>query len=125
MYTNCIIPLSCKISEALTQYLCPRMFPDAIVRMRQNFDDIDCLQENKKQSSEVRRNDVDSILKQFKGGFITYNRGLQILGEQAVPGMDLFYYEMDEETRAKFSFSDVPLNDAQNNSQQQNNNSSN
>ena len=115
MYTNCIIPLSGKIAEALTQYLCPSLYPDAKVRMRQDFSKVECLQTNKKEESEVRRNDVQAVTQQFKGGFITYNRGLEILGEDKVDGMNLYYWQMDEEMRNKFDFGSNNLQNSQQN----------
>lgn len=115
MYTNCIIPLSGKISEALTQYICDSLYPDQTVRMRQDFSGVECLQSNKKEESEVRKNEVYAILNQFKGGFITYNKGLELLGEEKVVNMDLYYWQMDDDMRAKFEFSNLR------NSQQVNN----
>jgi HK97 family phage portal protein len=53
MYTNCIIPLSDKLSEAYTQYICKNHFPNETVRMRQDFSKVECLQENLKEKSEI------------------------------------------------------------------------
>jgi len=114
MYTNCIIPLSVKISEALSQYICPTFYPDQVVRMRQDFSGVECLQGNLKEESEIKRNDVNTILRQFKGGFIKYNDGLEMLGLSRVNGMDLYYWEMDDELRAKFDFSNADLQNSQN-----------
>lgn len=113
MYTNCIIPLSVKISEALSQYICPTFYPDQVVRMRQDFSGVECLQGNLKEESEIKRNDVNTILRQFKGGFIKYNDGLEMLGLSRVNGMDLYYWEMDDELRAKFDFSNADLQNSQ------------
>jgi len=115
MYTNCIIPLSGKISEALSQYICPTFYPDQVVRMRQDFSQVECLQGSRKEESEVRKNEVYAILNQFHGGFITYNNGLEVLGESKVEGMDLYYWQMDDTMRSKFDFSNLR------NSQQVNN----
>jgi len=117
MYTNCIIPLSGKIAEALTQYICPKLYPDQTVRMRQDFSHIECLQSNKKEESEVRRNLVQATIRQFKGGMIKFNRALEILGEDRVENMDKFFWEMDDVMRAKFEL----ITDNLQNSQQENN----
>lgn len=53
LYTNCIIPLSDKMSEAYTKFLCPNHFPGQNVRMRQDFTQIECLQDNLKEKSEI------------------------------------------------------------------------
>lgn len=53
MYTNCIIPLSGKISEAFTQYLCKPTFEGQKVRMRQDFSKVECLQENLKEKADI------------------------------------------------------------------------
>lgn len=52
MYTNCIIPLSDKLSEALTSFLCTNHFPFETVRMRQDFSGVKCLQTNNKEEAE-------------------------------------------------------------------------
>jgi HK97 family phage portal protein len=53
MYTNTIMPLSDKLSEALTLFLCLNHFPNRNVRMRQDFSKIEVLQENFKEKAEV------------------------------------------------------------------------
>jgi len=52
MYTNCIMPLSDKLSEAYTQFLCTNHFPNENVRMRQDFSAVKCLQTNNKEEAE-------------------------------------------------------------------------
>ena len=101
------MPLSGKIAEAFTQYLCKDLFEGQKVRMRQDFSGIECLQENKKQESEVRKNEVQAITQQFKSGFITYNRGLEVLGEKTIDGMNLYYWQMDDDMRSKFDFTNI------------------
>lgn len=54
MYTNCIIPLSDKMAEAYTQYLCTNHFPGQTVRMRQDFSGVECLQESKTQLADMK-----------------------------------------------------------------------
>ena len=54
MYTNCIMPLSDKMAEAYTQYLCTNHFPGQQVRMRQDFSQVECLQENKKDLADMK-----------------------------------------------------------------------
>jgi HK97 family phage portal protein len=44
MYTNCIMPLSNKLAENLTNFLCKNHFPGRKVRMRQDFKDVPVLQ---------------------------------------------------------------------------------
>lgn len=53
MFTNCIIPLSDKMSESYSSYLCPNHFPSKTVRMRQDFSKVECLQENLKEKSTI------------------------------------------------------------------------
>lgn len=53
MYTNCIMPLSDKMSEAYTQYLCANHFPGQKVRMRQDFSKVECLQKNLKEKATI------------------------------------------------------------------------
>src|SRR5574343_425196 len=54
MYTNCIMPLSDKMAEAYTQYLCTNHFPGQQVRMRHDFSQVECLQENKKDLADMK-----------------------------------------------------------------------
>lgn len=56
MYTNCIMPLSDKMSEAYTQYLCKNHYPNQRVRMRQDFSKVECLQENLKEKADILMN---------------------------------------------------------------------
>lgn len=53
MYTNAIIPMSDKISEVLTRFLCTNHFPNRNVRMRQDFSNIPVLQENFKEKAQT------------------------------------------------------------------------
>jgi hypothetical protein len=53
LFTNCIIPLSDKMSEAYTSFLCKNHFPNENVRMRQDFSKVECLQENFQQKADI------------------------------------------------------------------------
>lgn len=72
MYTNCIIPLSNKLSEAYTQFICKNHFPNDTVRMRQDFSSVQCLQENMKEKNDILTNLV-------KTGIITPNEAREQL----------------------------------------------
>ena len=74
LYTNAIIPLSDKLSEALTNFICKNHFPDKTVRMRQDFSTVEVLQENKKDKTEILTKQVDS-------GIITPNEAREKLGD--------------------------------------------
>ena len=52
MYTNAIIPLSDRLSETLTAFLCRNHFPNKNVRMRQDFSKVESLQKDKKAEAE-------------------------------------------------------------------------
>lgn len=110
MYTNCIIPLSDKISEAFTSWICANHFPMQEVRMRQDFSSVECLQGNKKEESEIDKIKAQTVRNQFKSGFITYNKGLEYLGQPRVDGMDMYYWQMDDAMRVKFDFSEPKTN---------------
>lgn len=56
MYTNCIMPLSDKLAETLTSFLCKNHFPFQQVRMRQDLSKIESLQENLKEKAEILQN---------------------------------------------------------------------
>jgi phage portal protein BeeE len=66
MYTNCIMPISNKLSESFTYFLCRNHFPNRHVRMRQDFSRIEALQQNFKEKA-----DIYNMLK--NSGIITAN----------------------------------------------------
>jgi phage portal protein BeeE len=73
MYTNCIIPLSDKLSEALTGFLCKNHFPYENVRMRQDFSGVKCLQSNNKE-------EADRIALLKEKGIISASTAAEMLG---------------------------------------------
>jgi HK97 family phage portal protein len=73
LYTNCVIPLSLKISDSLTNLICKNHFPNKRVWMRQDFSKVECLQENKKDNAEIY-----SMLKER--GIISAETAADILG---------------------------------------------
>lgn len=79
LYTNAIIPLSNKLSECLTHFICKNHFPDKIVRMRQDFSNVEVLQANKKDSNEI-------IISRVNAGLITPNEAREELGK---PKLDI------------------------------------
>ncbi len=102
MYTNCIIPLSDKVSEAYTHFICKNHFPLQNVRMRQDFSKVECLQENLKEKAD--------ILASFKDkGIYTANEVREKMGEpkSTDPNADLLIINT------------TPINNIQNPQQQQ------
>ncbi len=53
LYTNAVKPVSDKMAEIFTMFLCKNHFPGRKVRMRQDFENIEVLQENFKEKAEV------------------------------------------------------------------------
>lgn len=72
MFTNAVMPISDKIAEHLTRFLCPNHFPGKKIRLRQDFSNIEVLQENFKEKSEVF-----ALLK--NSGIITANTAAEAL----------------------------------------------
>lgn len=66
LYSNCIIPLSDKVAEHLTRFICKSHFPDKTVRMRQDFSTVECLNESLKEKSEP-------LIKLKDSGILTAN----------------------------------------------------
>lgn len=77
MYTNGIMPLSDKLSETFTRFICENHFPGQNIRMRQDFSGIESLQENFKERSEIF-----TSLKQ--AGIITANEAREQLRQPAI-----------------------------------------
>lgn len=61
LYTNAVIPLSKKIAQHHTNYICKNHYPDGSVRMRQDFSNIEALQTDKKQEAEKDKIVVEGI----------------------------------------------------------------
>jgi len=61
MYTNAIMPISNKLAESLTYFLCKNHFPNRNVRMRQDFECIEALQSNKLDEANKDKIVVDGI----------------------------------------------------------------
>jgi HK97 family phage portal protein len=61
MYTNAIMPISNRLSESLTMFLCANHFPNRNVRMRQDFTGVESLQSNKKEEAEKDKIVIDGI----------------------------------------------------------------
>jgi len=74
MFTNAIMPISDKISEQLTMFLCTNHFPGKKVRMGQDFSSIEVLQENFKEKAQTY-----SMLK--NSGIISANQAARELGQ--------------------------------------------
>lgn len=53
MFTNAIMPVSDRLSEALTRFIAWNHFPNKSVRMRQDFSSVEVLQENFKEKADV------------------------------------------------------------------------
>lgn len=77
LYTNAIMPLSDKIAEHFTRYLCTNHFPDKVVRMRQDFNGIECLQENKAEK-------IASLISLKDSGIYTANEVRLKLGDTVI-----------------------------------------
>jgi HK97 family phage portal protein len=56
LYTNAVMPVSDKIAEQLTMFLCPNHFPNRTVRMRQDFSKVEALQSNFQEESGIYAN---------------------------------------------------------------------
>jgi HK97 family phage portal protein len=66
LYSNCIIPLSDKVAEHLTRFICKSHYPDKTVRMRQDFSKVEVLNETLKDKAEV-------LIKLKDSGILTAN----------------------------------------------------
>lgn len=88
---------------------------------RLDFSHVACLQEDEKQKSEVRRNNVTSVRLQFVSGLINYGRAMELLGESGSTLSelkDLFIWQLPEEIQAIYKIAQP----ADNNSNQNNSN---
>ena len=81
MFTNAIIPLSGKIAEAHTRYIAKNHFPDGSVRMRQDFSNIEVLQENFADKAKT-------VVALKMAGIITENEARNIIDYESIVGGD-------------------------------------
>ncbi len=61
LFTNAVIPLSKKVAQHHTNYICKNHYPDGSVRMRQDFSKVEVLQIDKKQEAEKDKIVVDGV----------------------------------------------------------------
>jgi HK97 family phage portal protein len=76
LYTNAIMPISDKIAEHFTRFICANHFPDKTVRMRQDFSKVECLQENIKEKTDL-------VISLRNAGIISANEAREKLGDNA------------------------------------------
>jgi HK97 family phage portal protein len=73
MYSNCIMPLDAKISAKLNQFIVQDLMKGRNVRMRKNFDNVECLQGNYKEQA-------DALVSLSASGIITTEQAATELG---------------------------------------------
>ena len=67
------------------------------VRMEKDYSHVAVLQADKGQTATARNTMGQALDREFKNNWITYNRVLEILEEDTIPGMDKYYKDLLEE----------------------------
>lgn len=93
LYQNAIIP------EADSMYDQWNIFFDCAannVELEKDYSHIPILQQNKGEQATARNTLGQALEREFKNNWITYNRVLELLGEDTITGMDKYYKELLE-----------------------------
>lgn len=67
------------------------------IRIDKDYSHLPVLQKDQKAEAEKRKVLGEALLKEFFANLITYNRVLELLGEDTVSGMDKYYYQLKAE----------------------------
>ena len=99
VYTSVIIPMCKNFCESLTRLL---GLKDYYIWC--NFDDVDCLQQGRKEEEQVKKLVNDRCRQQFHDGLISFNDWRAQIHESALEGdeYNLLRWEMSEEQLARF-----------------------
>ena len=103
LYQDTIIP------EADNTYDQWNMVFDCVAngcKMEKDYNHVPALQENKSEQATARKTMGEAVINEFKNNLITYNRVLELIGEDQLPGMDLYYREIVAQDP---SFSPAPV----------------
>ena len=102
LYTNAIIPDAESDDEQWMQLFDTASWGGKIVT---DYSHLPALQENIAEQGKGRLSMNQALIIEFKNNLLTWNRWREILGENTVPGMDKYYYELLSEG---YVFGDVP-----------------
>jgi hypothetical protein len=116
LYQDAIIPESCSIYAQLSLFF---GLEDMNIYLQKDYSGIAALQEDSYKKSQARKLMDDALLIEFKNNLITYNRWLELNGEEKVASMDVYYKDL---LAMGWVFGDTPkpANDQQNNNNDQN-----
>lgn len=93
LYQNAIIPDSLNIVEQLNEGL---KTPENNIEFIISYDHVPALQDSDKEKGDGRKALGDAAINEFKNNLITKNRVLEILGEDTIPGGDIYYTDTEE-----------------------------
>jgi hypothetical protein len=114
LYQDTIIP------EADNTYDQWNMVFDCVAngcKMEKDYNHVPALQENKSEQATARKIMGEAVINEFKNNLITYNRVLELLDEDQLPGMDLYYREIIAQDPTFSPAPIVPVADNLNNNQ--------
>lgn len=94
LYQETIIPDACSRYDQWNAFL---KTADNKIKVEKDYTHVSALQKNKGEEATARNTLVQSLDKEFKNNWITYNRVLELLDEDTVQGMDKYYRELLEE----------------------------
>jgi len=90
LYQDAIIPEGESIYEQWNNFFGLKEYN---IRIEKDYSHIAVLQEDKLQEAQARQTMGGEVIAEWKEGFITMNRALELLGEDPRPGGDLYYNE--------------------------------
>lgn len=99
LYQDTIIPESQSIYSQLEKAFKAK---DNNCVFEVDFSHVPALQEDKQKQATSRKTMGEAVANEFKNGFITYNRAMELMEEDTVDWGDIYYWEFKE----KFNISD-------------------
>lgn len=94
LYQETTIPDACSRYDQWNAFL---KTADNKVKLEKDYSHVSALQKNKGEEATARKTLGEALNTEFKNNWITYNRVLELLGEDTVRGMDKYYRDLLDE----------------------------
>jgi hypothetical protein len=90
LYQDAIIPESCSIEQQLAEAF---KAEENGTEWQRDYNHVPAMQDDQKAAADTRKVLGEAVINEFEKNMITYNRALELMGEDTVPDGDKYYYE--------------------------------
>jgi hypothetical protein len=97
LYQNTIVPGAQNIIEQLNEGL---KTPEQNIEIIVSYEHLPAFQMSEKERGEGRKAMGDAAISEYKNNLITFNRALELLDEDTIPGGDYYYRDSPEQAQA-------------------------